>query len=116
MNDGLPAGAVLREISAHYNHLTIPRELRVLQPLPPEMWGKLVVEEGSLLLRLGEGGTARPVTGEVVIPKNTPFAVEAGGGAARFYLEYYHEPVVDDPQVLAGMLGRGGASRAPSGA
>ncbi|MCH7477424.1 MAG: hypothetical protein IIA14_04915, partial [SAR324 cluster bacterium] len=47
MSQELPEGTYLKDISAHFNHLTIPRELRAPGLLPPETWGRLVVEEGE---------------------------------------------------------------------
>ena len=62
MSQELPEGTYLKEISAHFNHLTIPRELRAPGRLPPETWGRLVVEEGEIQLFVEPGGAALRVT------------------------------------------------------
>ncbi len=106
----IPPGAALKDISAHFNHLTIPRALQVRAPLPPQIWGRLVVEEGSVRLMLESSPDMERVTADsaAVIPRDTAFSIGADSGPARFYLEYYHEPLLADGKALAGLLGRSG--------
>lgn len=114
---GIPDGAYLKDISAKYNHLTIPRELRVFSELPPEMWGWVLVEEGDLDLFVGSG-SAKPtrVTPQqpAVIPVDTPFRVAATGRPVRFQIYYYHEPRLTDEDELASLLAQGARERRPA--
>ena len=108
MSQSLPSGAYLKDISAHYNQLTIPRAMRHAAPLPAEVWGRLVVEEGSLGLYLDGGSQATKVAPDspALIPGGTEFRVEEMGSPLRFYVEYHHVPRLDDGAELAGMLSR----------
>ena len=104
----LPQGARLVEISAHYNETSIPREFMRSQPLPDGLWGKLIVEEGEILLVLegSSGGEKLAAESETVIPPETAFRIAPTGVAARFYLQYYHPAILDDPEELANSMGR----------
>ncbi|HUJ73275.1 MAG TPA: DUF1971 domain-containing protein [bacterium] len=109
----LPTGAYLKDISATYNQFTIPRALKVLQPLPPETWGQVVVTEGELNLTLAGQGSQRVVAGQpALIPPGTLFKVDATDKPCVFCLHYYHEPELTNPQELTRLLGRGTPRRA----
>jgi len=111
MADELPEGAYLQDISAHYNQLTVPRTLLADSRLEEEHWGRVVVEEGKLTVRVA--GQPQPATpGQpVVIPPETAFGVNPPADPVRFYLEYYHEAKLDDADELASLLGRRGGGR-----
>lgn len=113
MASTIPEGAYLKDISARYNHLTIPRHLRLLTPLDPEMWGKVVVSEGEVNLYLE--GQAEPIRctpdAPGVIPVDTPFRLESAGRPARFQIHYYHEPKLHDEGELASLLAASSAQR-----
>ena len=106
MSQELPEGAYLKAISAHYNHLNISRELRAPGALPPETWGRLVVEEGEIQLFLEPGGDALRVTpaDPGIIPADSTFRIEEAGIPARFYIEYYHESRIRDAAELSRLL------------
>ena len=108
MPESLPQGAYLKDISAHYNQLTIPRAMRHSAPLPAEVWGRIVVEEGSLKLYLDGGAQATMVTPQnsVLIPGGTRYRVEDTGTPLRFYVEYHHVSLLHDGAELAGLLSR----------
>ncbi|MBI4084014.1 MAG: DUF1971 domain-containing protein [Candidatus Lambdaproteobacteria bacterium] len=108
----LPQGAELTELSAHFNHLTLPRALRSRSALPEEHWARLVVLEGKMHLFLGDAAPPEVVTPQqpAIIPRETEFRIEQAGVPARFFLEYYHEPRLRDAKVLASLLGRGRAA------
>ena len=116
MAQALPRGAYLNDISAHYNHLTIPRSLRHDAPVPPEIWVRVVVEEGSLRLFIAGASQAMVATVESdgLIPGGAKFRVEVAGSPVRFYLEYYHVAQIDDGAKLAGMLSRAPARKTSS--
>lgn len=116
MSQALPEGAYLKDVSAHYNQLTIPRSLLLAAPLQPEIWGRLVVETGMLRLFLDGGMQAAMVTPEspAIIPAGAKFRVEEAGEPVRFYLEYYHVPRLDDGAELADLLSRAPARRSSS--
>ncbi len=111
MSQALPEGAYLEDISAHYNQLTVPRSLLADSHLEPEHWARVVVEEGRLTVRIG--GQPQPAApGQpAIVPPETPFGINPPADAVRFYLEYYHEPLLDDPAELASLLGRRGGGR-----
>jgi hypothetical protein len=113
MASKIPEGAYLKDISAQYNHLTIPRHLRLFSPLDPEMWGLVVVSEGEVELYLqGQREPVRCLPGAPgVIPVDTPFRIESGGRPSRFQIHYYHEPKLRDEGELAGLLAAGPAWR-----
>ena len=108
MSQELPQGTYLKEISAHYNHLTIPRELRAPGALPPETWGRLVVEEGEIQLFVEPNGDALRVTPAApgIIPADSTFRIEEAGVPARFYIEFYHEPRIRDAAELSRLLAK----------
>lgn len=117
MPDALPRGAYLKDISAHYNQLTVPRNLRHGVSLPAEIWARVVVEEGALKLFLDGGGqptTAAPDS-TALIPGGATFRVEDTGSPLRFYLEYYHVSTLDDGAALAGTLSRTRVRKSGSG-
>ena len=113
MASGIPAGAYLKDISAYYNHLTIPRQLRQLSGLDPETWGEVVVSEGEVDLVLQSRRDPIRCTAEApgVIPVDTPFRLESTGRPARFQIRYYHEPKLRDGTDLASLLASGSAQR-----
>ena len=108
MSQELPEGTYLKDISAHYNHLTIPRELRAPGRLPPETWGRLVVEEGEIQLFVEPGAATLRVTPAApgIIPADSTFRVEDAGVPARFYIEYHHEPRIRDAAELSRLLAK----------
>lgn len=116
MSQELPRGAYLKDISAHYNHLTISRALRRSAPLPPGIWGRVVVEQGALKLFLDGGGEATIVApaSPALVPGGAKFRVEESGSPLRFYLEYYHVPQLEDGAELAGLLSRAPARKPAS--
>ncbi|HKI98235.1 MAG TPA: hypothetical protein VKB51_07165 [bacterium] len=113
MASKIPEGAYLKDISAQYNHLTIPRHLRLFSPLDPEMWGQVVVSEGEVDLMLE--GQREPIRcmpeAPGVIPVDTPFRIESTGKPARFQIHYYHEPKLRDEGELASLLSASSAER-----
>jgi tellurite resistance-related uncharacterized protein len=111
MSHELPQGADLKDFSAHYNQLTVPRSLLAPSRLGPEVWARVVVEEGRVTVRLN--GEQQPATpGQpAVIPPETAFHINAQLEPARFYLEYYHEAKLDDGAEVASLLGRRGGGR-----
>ncbi len=106
MEQEIPVTVELRDISAHYNRLTIPRRLKVYSTLSPEWWGKVIVEEGAVNLYCGETGRPIIVTPEASpsIPPETRFKLEGMGIPVRFYLAYYHERKLDDAAELSALL------------
>lgn len=102
----IPQGAYLKDLSARFNQNSLPRWLRVFSPLPPELWGRVVVMEGKvrLIVEGQEPVTATPQT-PAVIPESTEFRVESTGEPCLFYIEYWHEPKLKDADELAGLLG-----------
>ena len=108
----LPEGAYLKDISAHFNQRTIPRELLAPSRLEPETWARVVVEEGQLTLRVGKGGP-EGVSAEIpaIVPPETEFSLSAAPDPLRFYLEYYHESRLDDASEVAAQLGRRSSAR-----
>lgn len=107
----LPEGTYLQNISAHYNQLTVPRTLLADSRLEGEHWGRVVVEEGRITVRVA--GQPHPATAAqpVVIPPETAFGVNPPADAVRFYIEYYHEAKLDDADELASLLGKRGGGR-----
>lgn len=103
----LPQDAQLVELSATYNEKSIPRSWRIDHPLPYDRWGKLIVDEGEVLVSVNGGAAQTVAAGEsLVIPPSTPFRMEPGRGAARFCMHYFHPPVLSDPDALVAALGR----------
>ncbi len=107
MHSDLPLGAYLQDVSALYNHHTLPRAMRQGMSLPPERWARIVVEEGELSLFLAGAGSPAPLSPATpgIVPPGTEFQLSAGREPVRFRLEYYHEAQLDDPGQLAAMLG-----------
>ncbi|MCZ6531858.1 MAG: hypothetical protein O7A08_02710 [SAR324 cluster bacterium] len=107
MANELPSGARLTSISAHYNELTIPRELLAAGLLPAETWARLVVEKGKVLLLMGGSQESTPVTPDApaLIPAGTEFSLKPTRESSRFYLEYYREARLSDAAELAKLLG-----------
>lgn len=118
MASKIPEGAYLKDISAQYNHLTIPRHLRLFSRLDPEMWGEVVVSEGEVNLFLE--GQREPIRcladAPGIVPVATPFRLESTGKPARFQLRYYHEPRLRDEGELATLLAANPALRRGPGA
>jgi hypothetical protein len=94
MTDGMPPGAVLRDLSPTYNEQTLPRSLRAPQTLPPETWAQVVADEGAVLLLAGGGAAPVRVTpGQPAgIAPGTVFRLADANGPGRFHLLYYHTP------------------------
>lgn len=113
MASTIPEGAYLKDISAQFNHLTIPRRLRLFAPLDPEMWGQVVVSEGEVDLFLQ--GQREPIRCTLdapgVIPVDTPFRLESTGRPARFRIHYFHEPKLRDEGELASLLAASSSER-----
>jgi hypothetical protein len=113
MASKIPEGAYLKDISAHYNQLTIPRNLRQFAPLDPEMWGQVVVSEGEVDLYLQ--GQREPIRSTPqapgIIPVDTPFRLESTGRSARFQIHYFHEPKLRDEGELTALLAASSAGR-----
>lgn len=107
MAAGIPEGAYRVEVSATYNRNTIPRNLRAGVTLPPEVWGKVVVESGELMLHVGTAGAGARVTpGESgAVPPKTLYRISDTGGPVLFRIEYFHEPKLTDAAALAAQLG-----------
>jgi hypothetical protein len=109
----IPEGAYLKDLSAQYNHLTIPRSLRQFARLDPEMWGELVASEGDVNLYLQ--GQSEPIRclpdAPGVIPVDTPFRIESTGRPVRFQIRYFHEPKLRDEAELASLLAASCAAR-----
>lgn len=113
MASAIPQGAYLKDISALYNHLTIPRHLRQFSPLDPEMWGRVLVSAGAVdLILQGQGSPVR-CTPEApgIIPVDTPFRIESTGKPTRFQIHYYHEPKLSDSGDLAKLLAENASQR-----
>lgn len=113
MASAIPEGAYLKDVSAYYNHLTISRHMRLFSPLPPEMWGRIVVSEGAVDLHLE--GQREPVRclpdAPGIIPVDTPYRIESTGQPVRFRIEFYHEPRLKDDAELASLLAANAAQR-----
>lgn len=109
----IPAGAYLKDISAHYNQLTLPRHFLAGHALPAETWGSLVVETGEVELSLPGSEPSQRVTpgGPAVIPPQTRFRLEVKSKGAQFFLKIYHEAKLADAVELAGLMGRGASRR-----
>ena len=106
----IPAGSFRIEVSATYNRDTISRELRRGMSLPPQTWGKVVVEEGELALKLGDPPRElRAAPGQDgIIPPRTRFSCAPAGQPVLFRIEYFHEPKLNDPAQLLSQLGHHG--------
>ena len=105
MSRELPQHARLWDISAHYNERTIPRELIHAHTPPPGMWSRIVVEEGKLQARIAGVAVAVTPAQPAIVPPDAECAVEAPHRPVRFYVEYYHPPIIESPDELAA-LGR----------
>jgi len=106
MDATLPIHATLKDISATYNQDTISRALQTEEKLPVELWAQVVVADGEVDLKMS-GKTARLTPGtSAVIPPETPFTFVPTGKPVRFYLNYFHEPLLADGKSLASQLGR----------
>jgi hypothetical protein len=118
MASKIPEGAYLKDLSAQYNHLTVPRHLRLFSRLDSEMWGEVVVSEGEVNLFLE--GQREPIRclpdAPGIIPVDAPFRLESTGKPARFQLRYYHEPRLRDEGELATLLAANPAQRRGPGA
>ncbi|MBI3992026.1 MAG: DUF1971 domain-containing protein [Candidatus Lambdaproteobacteria bacterium] len=105
MASELPPHAHLWDISAHYNEHTVPRELIHAHTPPPGMWARIVVEEGELQARVA-GATVAATPGQpIVLAPDTACAVEPPHRPVRFYVEYYHPPIIESSDGLLA-LGR----------
>ena len=105
MANDIPENTRLREISAHYNERTLPRELRRPQTLPAGQWAKVIVEEGEVK-RIVDGTEHTVTPGQAgLVPPGMAFSLEATRGAFRFYLQHYHTAPVEHVEELAA-LGR----------
>ena len=103
-----PKGAFLKSISATYNNHSLPRSLRTLGALEPEVWGLIVVDDGHVLLCLDSETNVITITPDAkgVIPANTLFCFKSADVPVRFHIEYYHEPVLREAAQFAGLLSR----------
>jgi len=110
MAESIPEGAFRFDLSATYNAHTIPRELRRGELLPAQVWGKLVVAQGTLALKLGTPGRdIRIAEGETgVIPPQTRFACADASGPVLFHIEYFHEAKPNDSASLLSQMGSRG--------
>ena len=108
MAEEIPQGSALADISARYNHHTVPREMARLSVLPRERWGRVVVEEGGLELAFAPPASPRRLDSEQegIIRPGVPFKITPTTQPLRFYIEYYDEPRMHDAAALAGSLGR----------
>ena len=116
MASAIPQGAYLKGLSAQFNQHTLLRHLRSMAPLEPELWARVVVDEGEVELFLeGQRVPIRctPAT-PGIIPAGTPFRLEPPAKPARFQLHYYHEPRLRDEGELASLLTAGARSRQPA--
>ncbi len=113
MASRIPEGAYLKDISAHYNHLTISRHLRQFSVLDAETWGEVVVSDGDVDLYLQPQREPIHCTPSApgIIPVNTPFRIESTGRPVRFDIRYYHEPKLRDGGDLAVLLAASSAQR-----
>jgi hypothetical protein len=118
MATAIPTGAYLKDVSCLYNHLTLPRHLRLLSPLEPELWGRVAVREGAVDLFLeGQREPLRCLPGAPgIIPADTPFRLEGAGQPVRFLIEYWHEPRLKDEGELTTLLASSAADRQRAGA
>lgn len=105
----IPAGARLTDFSATYNQNTIPIRLLADSVLEGGAWGRVVIEEGALLLLLKDSAKPKKLSTKIsgVIPPGKLFRVASGENAVRFHLEYYLPPKLSEGAELAGLLGRG---------
>ena len=103
----IPKGAKLIDISAHYNQQSLPNHLKTDNSMGPATWVKVVVEEGFLDMYLDGSDKAKRILPESpgIIPNQKLFRFAATGKEVKFYLEYYHEAVLEDGTGLAGLLG-----------
>lgn len=108
MTAELPAGTVLKELSARINHHSIPRNLLVYSTLPEGQWGRVVVSEGEIFLHLEGEDKARILHQDVagLIPPGSRYKFSVTGHPGRFQIFYYHQKPISDAGELAGMLGR----------
>jgi hypothetical protein len=113
MASGIPQGAYLKDISAQFNQLSIPRHLRQFSTLDAELCGQVMVSEGEVLLSLE--GQREPIRctpeNPGVIPIGAAFRLESAGRPARFQIRYYHEPKLKDGTELAALLASSSAQR-----
>ena len=111
MAEEIPSGAFRFDLSATYNRDTIPRELSRLSTLPAEVWAQVIVEAGALDLSFGSVSTVQRLRPgqDGIVPPETPFKFSAAGGLLQFHVEYYHEPRLNDAELIAGELGKGRA-------
>ncbi|WP_420403245.1 DUF1971 domain-containing protein [Nisaea sp.] len=93
MPPALPAGARHYSSSPHFTEITTPAKLTELHRTKPGVWGRLVVDQGTLIFvepdpwgteqRVGAGET-------VIIVPERPHRV-ALDGPVRFLIEFYRE-------------------------
>lgn len=108
MPDELPSGALLVDLSARYNHDTIPRSLARFLPAPRGCWARVVVEKGGLELAF-PGGTPSQRLDSMdagIVPPGTPFKIAPTEKPLRFQIEYYRKPRLGDGEDLAAAMGR----------
>ena len=113
MASAIPQGSYLKGVSPHYNQFTLPRGLRSMAPLEPELWARVVVEEGEVDLVLEGQRVPIRCTPSVpgIIPAATPFRLEPPAHPARFQLHYFHAPRLLDEGELASLLTASAQSR-----
>lgn len=102
----IPDGAFLKAVSAHYNELTLPRELKLSNVMERDIWGRVVVEAGEINLHLSTNGNPQCLTPENpgIIPPEAVFHLETTVLPVRFYVEYHHTPLLNNPTDLAASL------------
>ncbi|MFN0090530.1 MAG: DUF1971 domain-containing protein [Acidimicrobiales bacterium] len=89
--DVLPPGLELTRTTPTFTEETVPAGLLAAHRTAPEVWGRLVVERGSLTFRFEDApGAPIPVAagGHVVIPPGRPHHVELDGPVA-FAVEFH---------------------------
>lgn len=113
MAETIPPEMVLRELSAQFNHNSIPRSLSVFSSMPRNEWARVVVSEGEIFLLFGGEEKARCLLPDEpgIIPPTTRFRIAATGKTGSFQIFYFHLPPNDDAAHLAGLLAQGAADR-----
>lgn len=113
MPETIPPDLVLKDLSAFFNHNSIPRELSVFSWLPADQWARVVVSEGEVFLLFGGEDKARCLTPDEpgVIPPEKRFRLASTGKSGRFQILYYHSAAMDDAARLARLLAQGAAER-----
>jgi len=89
----LPPGARHYSSSPHFTEVTVPAKLLELHRTKPGVWGRLVVEQGTLgFIEPGPPERARrlrPGDSEIIVPER-PHRV-ALEGPVCFLIEFYRE-------------------------